>query len=197
MRKCCAWACVMPMLSACLGGDIVTPSEARDLERRSGQYDVIRTATKDLPNSAWAAMPATGAITMTGVASLRVGEPGARTALVGDAVLTFDFDSGGVDGRLDRFFGVNANRDLAEYRGAVVLANGAIGVDRPNDWRAGYAGSLRGNSDDITLNGAVTGDFRATPVQAATGREQDGDLAVLNDRQLPVRLDIAITTDAD
>lgn len=177
-------------LSACLGGDIVTPLEARDLARRSASYDALRARHDDIPNSAWSAIPASGTATYNGVAALRVGEPGNRTQLAGDAQIDFDFQQGTVAGRLDRFFGVDNTRDLAEYRGSLVLSAGEIGMTRPNAWQADYAGTINGNGDRIVLDGQIIGDFVGTPIRAATASEADGDSAQMNGNRESVSLEI-------
>lgn len=135
-------------------------------------------------------MPTDGTARFDGVVALRVGPDSDRTRLVGDASITVDFGAGNIDGRLDRFFGVDGSRDLAEYRGGITVQNGIIGSDRPNTWQAEYAGTLRGNDQRIVTDGTIGGNFQGTPVRLLEGQSDRDDLATMNGRDYPIRLDL-------
>ncbi|WP_089990326.1 hypothetical protein [Cognatiyoonia koreensis] len=177
-------------LGGCLGGDIVTPSEARNLSSRTDAYAALRDRNSDVPNSAWDAMPTQGQARFDGAAAVRFGPDNARTRLAGDVSLTVDYATGGIDGQIDRLFGVDGSNDLAEYRGQLRVGDGRIGVDRPNDWSAGYSGTLRGNGDRIVSGGTIRGDFQGTPVRTMEGRSDGSDTALVNGVEMPFRVDI-------
>ncbi|WP_439155619.1 hypothetical protein [Yoonia sp.] len=111
------------------------------------------------------AMPPTGTADFAGFATLRV-EAETPLVLFGDAQVNVGFDAGLASGQIDAVFGTDRSGRVVDYTGAIVLDAGVVGGDVPSDLQLDYGGVLTAAGETLILDGAVTGDFRGTPVAA-------------------------------
>jgi hypothetical protein len=156
-------------------------------------YNDVRAEVQSLPWSTSADMPTTGSATYTGYATVLMDTP-TDSMMVGDARLTADFDRSTLTGNLNNFVGTVNGSDYANYSGSLGLTNGEIGIASASALGADISGTLTSNTDRVTINGGVQGNFRSDgPINAAglaasetpdtdfilNGRGYDGDIGIV------------------
>lgn len=169
------------VLSGCLGSE-TPPVEPTFLEEARTFVDV-GTQLDGVFNTAFKGMPITGTARYNGQSGLVLtSAAGDDFLLLGNAAMLADFQNGTMDGTFGSFRGVilpgGAGPAGAEtdYAGTIVLANGAIGVARPNDFDGDFSGSLTGGGNVIIVSGDLLGDFKGTPIRGVIGSSGAGGL---------------------
>lgn len=127
-------------LSAC--GAIEDYKNAVAFADQRDAFSNRRNALAARSNSTYATIPDSGTATYLGEASLGVGTTGSGIVLIGDAELIVDFGTETLDGSLTNFDGYDSGENYANYGGTLVIVDGAIGVDRPNDLEGQIIGTL-------------------------------------------------------
>jgi hypothetical protein len=146
------------------------------------------TGAVGLPNTAFDKMPAAGKATYTGYALVGVNRNGAdptgpKLDLQGTATLSADFAANAISGQATNFVGTSVgtqNPTTGEYpltgpaqtyAGTINVTNGCIGVaagcanvTRPNQFSAGFGGTLTGEGNTVDLSGSLLGDFKGSPI---------------------------------
>ena len=143
-----------------------------------------------LANTGFAVMPVTGSVSYAGHASVVYAQNGAEVALLGQANVTANFDTGAVAGRVDQVFGGSGLSDLQNYAGALTF-DGQIGQRRPNSFDATIAGVLTAPGRAIAVNGPLLGDFRGGGAQALVAMTTGQTVTTVNGATVPVRVRIA------
>ncbi len=133
------------------------------------EFETRREMLNARSNTAFSAVPDTGTSTYRGEASLGVGTRENGVVLLGDAALTVDFGANTVDGVLDNFSGFDTDEDFSDYNGSLILEDGVLGVDRPNDLESQIVGTLSGDGNTITVDAFWEGDLRGTPIGGILG----------------------------
>lgn len=124
-------------------------------------------------------MPTTGTATYDGTMSVELDTAGDQTLLYGDAAVSADFGAGTLSGRVTDFVGRDHRGSVDTYDGSLALTDGRIAVQRPNDFRLDYGGTLTGNDSAIDLSGTIDGSFKGDPIRGLLGYDTD-PLAVVN-----------------
>lgn len=153
-----------------------------------------------LSNTAFSAIPASGAVTFRGYGGLVIETAGATAAndifVLGAARLTADFDDNTMTGAV-------TNLLAAEFGGSELLdVSGEIAIggtesflgddvddnrtDRPNQWYADYAADLTIEGNTYGVEGALTGNFVGTRVDPAAGLSPIRAISALDDQGFAV-----------
>lgn len=172
-RICTVFAGMMA-LSGCLGSEPPAPQPSFSQEALS--FIDTGTQLNGVFNTAFKGMPITGTARYNGQSGLVLtSAAGDDFLLLGDGALLADFQNGTMDGTLGSFRGVilpggaGPAGAVTDYAGTIVLANGAIGVTRPNDFDADFDGTLTGGGNVIFVTGDIYGDFKGTPIRGLLG----------------------------
>ena len=155
-----------------------------------------------LSNTAFSAIPSSGAVTFLGYGGLVIenmeATPDDDIFVVGDARLTADFDDNSMTGSVTNLAAAEAGAsELLDISGEILIGSNQsfLGDDfddnltnRPNQWYADYSGDLTIAGDLYALEGSLTGDFVGTrvnqpegesPIRAISAFDEDG-FAVVN-----------------
>ena len=138
-------------------------------------------------------MPTTGDVRYLGFMSARLATPGGDTVLYGEAAVDTDFSANSVTGVVTDFVGHDRTGSIAGYDGTIVLTNGKIGIERPNDFRVDYSGILTGNNEAVGLSGTIGGDFKGDPIRGLLGYDSD-PLAVVDGVITEAQIGLAVET---
>jgi hypothetical protein len=167
-----------------------------DYNAQAIAYNDLRAEVQAMRPSTAADMPTVGSASYAGLATVLVDTP-TDSALVGDAWLTADFSNSTIRGNLTDFVGTVNGSDYANYSGSLGITNGEIGIASANALAADLSGTLTSNTDRLTVNGGVRGNFRSDgPINAAgltaaetadtdfivNGRGYDGDIGIVAER---------------
>lgn len=113
-------------------------------------------------------IPASGSMSLSGFATMRVETGSQPLILFGDADMQIDFDTSEAQGAVSSVFGGSSDADIADYAGTIDLQSNAVGQDMP----LGYAGALSGGGQTLGFAGEMTGVLLGNPASAFAG----GDL---------------------
>ncbi len=167
--------CLLAGLAACGGGggggsgidprlarlDIYEGQKLRVLgDPEAGVLGMAVTADENIP--------ASGSMSLSGFATMRVETGSQPLILFGDAEMQIDFDTSVAQGAVTRVFGGSSDSDLADYAGTIDLQSNAVGQNMP----LGYAGTLSGSGQTLGFAGEMTGVLLGNPTSAFAG----GDL---------------------
>lgn len=158
------------MLSAC--GDI---KGALDFVDTRDAFESRSTALQARSNTAYRAVPETGTATYTGEASLGVGTRTEGVVLIGNAEVVIDFENADVSGELGNFTGFDMDEEFISLNGELVLQDGNLGADNPNDVNAQIVGSLFGDGYTIDVDAFWDGHLKGTPIVGVLGDTTPGD----------------------
>lgn len=164
------------LLAGCAGDSAAPVQPAPTFSDQVLAAASVASQIDALPGTAFLQMPDSGAATYAGVSALSVtAGSGAEFALLGQADVTVDFQSGAVSGSLSRFQGgvISAGgllpTSVADFAGAIQITGGQVGVVRANLFDGTFAGTLTGAGDTIATSGTVLGAFKGTPIKAIAG----------------------------
>ncbi|WP_106743986.1 hypothetical protein [Yoonia maritima] len=170
--------CCIILLAGCGGGGGESPGSGIDPRiARIDRYDALNARVLgDLSVGAIGMsvtpddmLPATGTAEFAGFATIRVENPDTPLVLYGDANIIVGFDDHSVQGGLDRFFGTNADGDVTDYSGDIVIDGGSVG----DGISLGYGGALEAAGDTLTLSGTMNGAFFGDPVSAIAAADYE------------------------
>lgn len=151
-------------LSAC--GDI---KGALDFADSRDDFLARRAALEERSNTAYLGVPDTGETTYLGEASLAVGTKSNGVVLIGDASITVDFENSDVTGEMGNFSGFDTNEDFSDYGGVLVIEDGVLGADNPNDVEGQIVGELVGDGNTIGVDALWEGHLKGTPIIGISG----------------------------
>jgi len=120
-----------------------------------------------------AMMPAVGAATYTGGATIRV-ETATPLVLYGDATLNVDFGGDAITGDLTRFFGTTASGGIADYAGEINISGSSAAQDAVLD----YSGALSAGGQSLTFDGTADGVFLGAMAEAFALSDLTADVIV-------------------
>ncbi|MBU2993790.1 hypothetical protein Q4555_11860 [Octadecabacter sp. 1_MG-2023] len=176
-------------LSACGG-----IQDALDFADERSTYEASLSSLQSRSNTAYAAVPDTGASTYRGEASMGVGDTSVGVALVGDAEITVDFENAEVTGRIGGFTGVDREEDFSDFNGSLVFSNGALGSENPNDVDAALTGTLTGGGYVIGVDALWEGHLIGTPIVGVLGDTTTSQSTfTLNGEEVPGGIVVATT----
>ena len=130
-------------------------------------------------NTAWKAIPSTGTADFTGRMFVFAGDPDREGILaVATTALTADFANDTISASHETFYGTEAGR-IVRYDGEIAITQGRIGASVPNDVGFQINGTLESDTKLFTLDGALTGKLKATPLRGILATaEDDPDIIV-------------------
>jgi hypothetical protein len=155
-------------------------------------YNALRDDVQAMPLSTAIDMPTVGSATYEGQAVVRVDATG--TALVGDARISADFSDATLTGNLNNFTGTLDGSNYGDVNGSIAIKDGEIGVASASGLTGDIKGALSNGDDQLSINGAIVGNFRSDgAINAAgltardtwdtdfilNGVAQDGDLGIV------------------
>ena len=155
-------------------------------------YNALRDDVQAMPLSTVIDMPTVGSATYEGQAVVRVDATG--TALVGDARISADFSDATLTGNLNNFTGTLDGSNYGDVNGSIAIKDGEIGVASASGLTGDIKGALSNGDDQLSINGAIVGNFRSDgEINAAgltardtwdtdfilNGVAQDGDLGIV------------------
>ena len=165
-------SCIPPALilvSACLLSACGDIKGALDFNDTRNAFESRSTALQARSNTAYRAVPDTGTTTFNGEASLGLGTRSEGLVLIGQAQVIVDFDDASVSGQLDSFTGFDMNEEFVAVSGELVLEDGQIGANSPNDVDAQIAGTLSGGGYVIDVDAFWDGHLKGTPIVGILG----------------------------
>ncbi len=184
------------VLAGCDSTTSLTSAD-QDYNTAAMAYNDMRSEVLALPFSTSVDMPNRGTATYNGYSTILMDTPAADSALVGDAQVVANFDSGSITGSLTNFVGSANGTPNEEYTGSIALFNGDIGSTAPSRLTADINGTLRSDTNTVSINGDVAGNFRSdgalnaaalTASESAStdfflnGREYSGDIGIVAQR---------------
>ena len=207
IAKLAAASALMALVAACSdgGGSSAAPPAPTPFDALVARVTAgadLAAEVSALSNTAFGAMPASGSVSFAGYGALIIENAEATEdddiLVVGDAVMTADFDDNTMTGVVDNLAAaLVTGTDVLDISGGIAIGGGQsfLGddfddnlTDRPNQWYADYAGDLTIEGDLYEVEGAFVGDFVGTrvdpgdgvsPIVAVSAMDEDG-FAVVN-----------------
>lgn len=185
-------------LGGCVGADEYaqyTPVDQQYLDLASRAGDQLeRISSKSLGgtrfNTAFGGMPNSGSARYNGHATVIVDrvrdgaiQAGDFLAIsTGDVHVEFSGDTT-VTGNFSNFIGAGPTGAAIVYNGALVLSNGRVGENRPNDFIADVDMRLDapGTNESYEIHTSVLGDFVGTPIYGVVALSDVSTTAVVDD----------------
>ena len=167
-----AAACTVLSLVAGCGGGSTSLSLQEQFDKDSGSAEAMAARLVERSKSPFDIFANAGVVTYNGYAVVGVDTADQSTELLGETTIVADFDTSVVTGTMGNFVGAAApltqteTPAVAVYSGTLTLANGLVdGLNRPNQFGADFSGTLTGQGNVITLDGALIGDFKGGPLR--------------------------------
>ena len=192
------------VLSGCGGSGPITVQQ--QFEQDSSDAEAMAGRLGGFYNSAFDIFADAGQVTYDGYAGVLVVTADEATALLGETRIVADFNTSVVIGSMTNFVGATAPVTQVEtpaavaYAGTLTLRNGLVdGPNRPNQFGADFAGTLKGQGNVITIAGAMIGDFKGGPLRnGIVGESTAGaTTATLNGDAADGSLEIVAEADRD
>lgn len=190
-------ALLLPALALLCLGSVSACSDIKgaiEFADDRSDFQARRDALDARSNTAYTAVPTSGSTTYTGEAQMGVGSPDLGVALIGDATVTINYGNGTVEGQLGNFSGFDTAENFSDYSGVLVLENGILGTERPNDVDSSITGTLTGESYTIDVDALWNADLKGTPIRGVLGRTVTSQSSFeLNGTRVPGGIIIAVS----